>query len=135
MFTLALQRVLALPDAREILERGGGGTWTRGGCWILAQALCEHLGPPSASVQAIGDRVNFIGPEHWLVRVGDVVVDGDGAATVATLLRRWRGRQGIRKPVLLDVESSPEGISFPWRDVRALTSVLRQQLPGAVLHR
>lgn len=60
--------------------------WTRGGCWILAEALHRWLDAPMWAVTIKGSDW---GPQvsHVVVRVGHCFLDGDGAWTGAELVR------------------------------------------------
>ncbi len=68
------------PDAEEDY-----GDWTSGVCFPLARALEGWIGPTAELVFAVLRDGN---PEHALVRIGDMYIDGDGAHTKDELLSR-----------------------------------------------
>jgi len=70
-------------DVIELLPEGDYGA---GGCWALARAIQEFLGPP-AELWAIASNYNLV--EHVVVRYGDVYLDYDGASTERKLIARF----------------------------------------------
>lgn len=67
----------------------GASSWCEGGCLVLAQALSALVDGEMLVVAS--ER----GPEHVVVRMGDVYLDGDGASTEEELLRRWRTEENL----------------------------------------
>lgn len=59
-------------------------TWTTGGCWILADALCQIW--PDAELWAITSNW---GVEHVVAKRGDLYYDADGAVTEEELKQRY----------------------------------------------
>jgi hypothetical protein len=74
-------------------------TWLTGGCWLLAEALWHVLGGDLVAV------VSDLNVEHVALRLGDRIVDGDGFSRPETLLRRWRVREGVPRPRIVDFEA------------------------------
>ena len=121
-----LKRFLASKKMYDILGEEGG-TWTAGGCWILAEALHSWLGPGSELV-AVGSSVNKV--EHVAVRVEDgyfyYYLDGDGFQTEEEFLRKMRELERISDPFIhqfdpRDVTEIPCPLISVKRVVEALT--------------
>lgn len=113
-FTRAARRLLWSDRMLRTLHYLNDAGWNDGGCRILAEANLLWLGPLAERYVLI-DRKQV---QHVVVRVGDRYLDGDGASTERTLLRRWR-REGLERPFLLAdpdaklanaSERTPEGI-------------------------
>lgn len=72
------------------------GDWGAGGCWILAEALKQFLGPP-AELWAVYSSVLPV--EHVVVKDGDAYFDYNGASTRKEILSEFAssypGRSGI----------------------------------------
>jgi hypothetical protein len=64
-------------------------SWCQGGCLVLAQALCALVNEEMLVV------ASGRGPEHVVVQMGDVYLDGDGVSTEAELLHRWRTEERL----------------------------------------
>lgn len=62
------------------------GDWGAGGCWILAEALKQFLGPP-AELWAIYSSVLPV--EHVVVKDGDAYFDYNGASTKKEILSEF----------------------------------------------
>lgn len=80
-------------EALGILDRdralGGNAEWGQGGCAVLAKALLDVF--PHAAPYAIVTEGRV---QHFVVRLGDRYLDGDGVVTRETLLRRWEKEWG-----------------------------------------
>ena len=90
-----LVAALEEPAAQEILAVSGG-TWTAGGCWLLAAALARWARPR-------GEVVALARPhpvEHVVFRLGGWYLDGHGAATRRELIARWRGDEALREATM-----------------------------------
>lgn len=72
------------------------GDWGAGGCWILAEALKQFLGPP-AELWAVYSSVLPV--EHVVVKDGDAYFDYNGASTKNEILREFRSSFPDRKGV------------------------------------
>jgi len=62
-------------------------TWSAGGCWILARALKKYIGKEAKLETILSAGLQI--PQHVVVRVGDVYLDGDGASSAWRLVQRW----------------------------------------------
>lgn len=62
------------------------GDWGAGGCWILAEALKQFLGPP-AELWAVYSSVLPV--EHVVVKDWDVYFDYNGASTKKEILSEF----------------------------------------------
>lgn len=82
------------------------GDWGAGGCWILARALAEFLGPP-AELRSIASE--FFEVEHVVVKDGSAYFDYNGASTKDELLAQFRAEYPDRKIVKV-VKMTPRRI-------------------------
>lgn len=123
-----LRAVLA-GDAAYALLPPDATSWVAGGCHTLARALHELL--PTATLYLLCGGPNRA-TQHVVVRVAaDGFLDGDGAATRRTLLRRWRTRERVAAPFLQPYDAALLGSEFdpaPTTHVAQLTQFLRAQL-------
>ncbi len=84
-------------------SKAKGGTWTEGGCLILAKALYETL--INCGVDAKIKIVTGNGqPQHALVGVRlddqtEVFLDADGLSTAHQLLDRWMKDEVVAHPI------------------------------------
>jgi hypothetical protein len=67
----------------------GASSWCQGGCLVLALALSALV---DGEMLVVASRR---GPEHVVVRLGDVYLDGDGISTEEELLHRWRTEERV----------------------------------------
>jgi hypothetical protein len=73
----------------EVLPLAGEGDWGAGGCWILAQALVDFLGPPAELVAVSERRFEdeiLVPVSHVVVRYGDLYIDDSGTQTEEELI-------------------------------------------------
>ncbi len=94
-FGKALRKLINSPKVFSLLHEGD---WGAGGCWQLAAALVEFIGP-SAELWAIvstGGLEDLV--EHVVVKYDDLYIDYNGTQTKRELERsisgdlRYRGR-------------------------------------------
>jgi hypothetical protein len=130
-------------ELRAYLNSYGGplrllheGDWGAGGCFILASALAEFLGPP-AELVAVSERrprdlYNIVVPvSHVAVRYADTYIDYRGAQTEKQFLRNLE-REGYEDPEIhpmtkrLAREAEKSGIPCDFTIVKDLLSMLRQ---------
>jgi len=102
-FGRELREFINSPEVFAILPEGD---WGSGGCWILARALAEFLGPP-AELMAIASH--YFEVEHVVVKDGPAYFDYDGASTRGELLDKFRAEYPDRKNVRL-VRMTPRRI-------------------------
>jgi hypothetical protein len=128
-FSQRLTRTLWEGEATELLS-ALANRWQAAGrlaglCWICAEGILDWiLAADSPAVSALSPRLMILAEEgkpadHVVVRVGLWYLDGDGASTLRTLLRRHRTLEGLRRPLLHPYDE--QGLSdrgFP-RDVEA----------------
>lgn len=120
------------PAAREVLAVSGG-TWTAGGCWLLAAALARWA-QPRGEVVALA-RPNPV--EHVVFRLGGWHFDGHGAATRRELIARWRGDEALRGATMTvfrpkeAARAKADKIPFSADRVAALAAHLRARLGPA----
>jgi hypothetical protein len=93
-------------------------TWLEGGCWLLARALHEWIGPASElwAIYSWMDSDFHAGkmPQHVVVKVGDCYLDGDGASSKEQLLYRWYAEEGLQEPELFPVNVEElEAVDIP----------------------
>jgi 8-oxo-dGTP pyrophosphatase MutT (NUDIX family) len=96
-FSRALKKLLWGPLLSMLHPLGDAG-WNDGGCRVLADANLLWL-PRATRYVVTGTHDHGPGGpakvQHVLVRVGDRYLDGDGASTEATLLKRWRTQEDV----------------------------------------
>lgn len=119
---MPIKRILRQDDAFELLDAtcASGGTWTAGGCLILARALHEMI--PGAEIWAVMGRIDPSRtierldypskPHHAVVKVGNKFLDADGWSTEEQLIHRWEDEEG-----LLDVELVPAQVQSFGEDI------------------
>lgn len=110
----------ASAEAYAIIDRHElGATWFSGGCPAFAVAAARWAGHPGSVVAvasgggargwraATTDSLRQSGgvAEHYVAEAGGWLIDADGACPPAAMLRRWREREGIRRPFLVRVPS------------------------------
>ena len=112
-----------------MLDDLGHVGWHDGGCRILAEAYLLIL-PEASRYVLVGSRdIPKAHVQHVLVRVEDRYLDGDGASTEATLLRRWRALEGVSRARLVpdpDARLADQATEIPCN--RALSARLAQAL-------
>lgn len=130
-------------ELRSYLNSYGGplrllreGDWGAGGCFILAQALVEFLGPPArlivVSERRPRDLYDIIVPvSHVAVQYDDTYIDYRGAHTGKQFIRNLE-REGYDDPEIhpmtkrLAREAEKEGIPCDFTIVKDLVSMLRK---------
>jgi hypothetical protein len=128
-FGRRLRRLLQTDEAYEILGPDGGD-WTAGGCWVLGEALTAWAGSAAGRYVVI----DYGTPHHMVIRLGGLYVDGDGASTKRSLLKRWAEVEGLEKPQLEKWGKTDEavwrgeGMSCPTDKVHALLALIRRTL-------
>ena len=129
----ALKLAVRTDESYEIL--GKNGTWTAGGCWILAAALKRLLGTPSRLVAITRGRDDM--PQHVLVELDGTFFDADGASTRGSLLRRWEAVEGVWDASLRPFDESmsrrarADGIPFSVRKAKRLAAYLACAVPSS----
>lgn len=91
-FGQTLNAFLYSPHVFRIL--GDEGTWSSGGCWILAEALRRWIGPEAELKTVASDRCPT---EHVVVRISSqLFIHASGVVTRKQLLREMRLAEGLR---------------------------------------
>lgn len=80
-FGKALRRLINSPEVFALLPEGD---WGAGGCWELAAALVEFMGPP-AELWAIVTKKHKDMVDHVVVKYDDIYIDYNGAQTIDEL--------------------------------------------------
>lgn len=109
-----------LINSDEVFALLKEGDWGAGGCWTLAEALAEYLGPP-AEVMVVSERREGGGGEdidvpvsHVVVKYEDLFIDYNGAQTEKQLIRNLE-KEGYDYPELNDFsEDLMEYASSEW---------------------
>jgi hypothetical protein len=128
----AIRRAVKSDEAYAIL--GKHGTWTAGGCWILAAALKRLLGRRSRL--AVVRRGEEPVAQHILVELDGVFLDADGASTEEQLLRRWRDLEGVQSPGVTALTADmarrarADSIPFSAGKARRLAAYLSRAIPA-----
>ena len=83
-FGKALRRLINSPKVFSLLHEGD---WGAGGCWQLAAALVEFMGPPAElwAIVSTGGLEELV--EHVMVKYDDLYIDYNGAQTKKELER------------------------------------------------
>ncbi len=102
-FGRELREFINSPEVFEILPEGD---WGAGGCWILARALAEFLGPPAELWAIASDQFEV---EHVVVKDSGAYFDYDGASTEKEILAEFRAAYPNRNKVKL-VRMTPRRI-------------------------
>jgi len=131
-----LRKVLNTATAYRVLERAEvrEGTWTSGGCGILAEAI--HALLPDSRLWDLHDAS---GAQHVVVETpaGDFI-DGDGVSARATLRRRWIQVEGLRPPLRLvphdRAHCQAKGIPCAPADIARVRRFLARALRSGLLH-
>lgn len=83
------------------------GDWGAGGCWTLAEALVEYMGPP-AEIRVVSERREDedggdidVPVSHVVVKYDDVYIDYNGAQTENQLFRNLE-KDGYEYPELAE---------------------------------
>jgi hypothetical protein len=120
-----------------LANRWGVAGRQAGICWICAEGILEWiLAAGNPAVSALSPCLMILAEEgkpadHVVVRVGPWYLDGDGASTLRTLLRRHRTLEGLRRPRLLPYDErglSQRGFPRDEEASRRLASCLASAL-------
>ena len=133
-----LKRFCGSQDSYIILDssKAQGGTWTEGGCLILAHAMQTML-----ARYDIPSSVRFMcntQPQHAFCEVvlesGDVVLlDGDGASTMAEMFKRWIEDEVVAQPIgYKRLSEYPDNMPQPGVEQDALVEALQEALVKSV---
>lgn len=77
-----------------------GGTWTAGGCALLAVALAGMNVGFLRVVDGRSYKGGRVQPQHWVVQVPGGFLDADGFSTGPRLLARLQHQEQVLDPVL-----------------------------------
>lgn len=128
-FVDRLHDFLNRDDVFEIL--GDDGDWGGGGCWILAEALVEWLGPPADLVamrlRGIPGAGKHLIIDHVMVKLGGRYIDYGG----------WKRRSDFSGQVVpftpeLQDEAEQSGIPHNHEKVMALIGKLNEEFGGTM---
>lgn len=123
-FTAEFLRYLYHPEGGGKVEEYG--MWDSGGCWTLAQALHDWLGPKTSLHWVVGwDPKKGYGPvpQHVVLKIGNFYIDGNGIYTANELLEWWRDIELYRSLSMRPFDSEEAGrLSIHCK------SVMREQL-------
>lgn len=78
-FGRKLKKLVARPEIAALAK----GEWEFGGCWTLAEAVKEFIGPKAKLYAIRSDGVNI---QHVVVKYGASYIDFNGAQTKAQLM-------------------------------------------------
>lgn len=87
------------PESQKVVP----GTWTRGGCWVLADAVLSVFGGEMWVVSS--DRADV---EHFMVKMNDHFVDADGVHTDEGIIEKLKSQSGVPNPTLRPYEPSQD---------------------------
>lgn len=139
----ALRAALYSPHGMRLLDASGGGTWTAGGCLVLAAASARVFRCP---VRGVVTRSQPLLLQHAVAElpVGGrlLYADGDGLSTECALVRRWREDEGLEGAHLSphdwrgcwnrqgDIWPGAGCIQGPGRERRSLAALVKRALDG-----
>ena len=127
-FGRRLRNYLNTDEAYAIL--GPDGTWTAGGCWLLAAALAPLLDAPLVGVWSRVHGMPVL--QHVVLQLdADCFLDADGAQTARALLRRMAQEEMLVAPFLAPFNpdaARTSDIRCPAVSVRRLRAKLRHAL-------
>lgn len=128
-FGKELRKLINSPEVFALLE---DGDWGAGGCWTLAEALAEYLGPPAEVMVVSESREEHDVPvSHVVVQYDDVYIDYNGAQTERELFRNLEKEDYEYPelnefiPTLREYAASEWGVSCDNRAKRELLKHLR----------
>ncbi|MDG6989575.1 MAG: hypothetical protein JRN21_09710 [Nitrososphaerota archaeon] len=102
----AIHNVVTSNESFKVLPRG---TWTAGGCGILADAILKIWSYAGAGLYTVTDMKTGVA-HHILVHMGRYYYDGNGKSTRAQLLKYWKYKEGLARPALVPLQEWPEDI-------------------------
>jgi uncharacterized protein YeaC (DUF1315 family) len=92
-----LKKALSTPEAYAILDDAiGSGTWSAGGCLLLAKAL-KILFPDGIILTLFGhtkEQKEAI-PQHVVLSLNGKLIDADGISTHDQMIKRWEKLEGV----------------------------------------
>lgn len=103
-FGKRLRRFIRTEEVFGLLKEGD---WGAGGCWTLAEALEEYLGPPARLMVISEGRPGEDGEElyvpvsHVVVQYADIYIDHNGAQTEKELFASLF-EEGYESPELVE---------------------------------
>ena len=127
-FGQALKRAIWRPENVALLDHHEHGTWVCGGCLMLARAVSRMV--PGARIASLTSDGKHIG--HAVVRVGDWVLDGDGASTPKEFEKRWRDLEGVQGKIGLEDVPPEHAWDSAIPDDPASTETLYQNLRSSL---
>lgn len=90
-----VKHFVANNESYEILDANGGGTWSAGGCYLLAFALHKKFKLPLYALFGSNRPNGMICNQHVVVKSGQFFIDADGTQAKQSLLRRWSKEEGF----------------------------------------
>lgn len=104
-----LQYILHSNAAYKILGNSVS-TWIEGGCLLLAMALKRVF--PQGEILCIydGEKPD---PDHCVLKLGDVYLDGDGVQSETELLNRWKTEEFLKNPRIGPFKLMPDWFCPP----------------------
>jgi hypothetical protein len=84
-----------------------------GACWPIAAALALVLGRDATLAMIVDSGAGHKTADHVLARVGDLYLDGRGAATAEETLRYWHYEERMLGPVLREFVRPPLDVNDP----------------------
>jgi hypothetical protein len=93
-----LKKILNSNEAYSILDSspGAGGTWTAGGCCILANALKEYC--PGGEIHVVFNE-EWGQAEHFVYKTKQGYIDGAGIHSAPVLMRQMKELEGIKQRI------------------------------------
>jgi hypothetical protein len=127
-FGKRLRNYLNTDAAYAIL--GPDGTWTAGGCWLLAAALAPLLDAPLVGVWSVVQATPVL--QHVVLQLDDdCFLDADGVQTERALLRRMVQEEMLVEPFIAPFNpdaARASDIRCPAVSVRRLRTALQRAL-------
>lgn len=109
-FGRELKKLFAKNEAYHILDsetESEGGTYTMGGCYVLAKALNELI--PSSEIWGVyRDGGKGIKPrgyaDHFVLKIGDMFYDSSGGRSASRVVSMWK--PVVKNPALKQAHST-----------------------------
>lgn len=102
-----------------------GGTWTAGGCALLAVALARNGVGALRTVIGRSQASGPVQPQHWIVQVPGGFLDADGFSTGPRLLVRLRDDEFVHDPEIRQFQARDRAhVTYkPALDVESVAAV------------
>ncbi|MDG6918438.1 MAG: hypothetical protein JRN62_03275 [Nitrososphaerota archaeon] len=102
----AIKSIVTSKESYTVLPNG---TWTAGGCGIIADAMCRVWDYCDARLYVVRDLKTGVA-HHIVTLIGRYYYDGNGKSTKKGLLKHWKFHENLGQPALEALQTWPDGI-------------------------